>query len=96
VNLAYASPEDDTFVSLAGRAEVQQNPTRAKELWNRWAEMFFPDGPGSPEVGVLRVDVRSAEYWTGPDGIIEKVAGATKALVQKYPSGLGHHARIEF
>jgi general stress protein 26 len=96
VNLAYASPEDDTFVSLAGRAEVQQNPTRAKELWNRWAEMFFPDGPGSPEVGVLRVDVRSAEYWTGPDDIIEKVAGATKALVQKDPSGLGHHARIEF
>lgn len=96
VNLAYASPEEDTFISLAGRAQVQQNPARARELWNRWAEMFFPDGPESPEVGVLRVEIRSAEYWTGPNDLIEKVTGAAKALVEKDPSGLGHHARIEF
>jgi general stress protein 26 len=96
VNLAYASPEEDTFISLAGRAQVQQNPARARELWNRWAEMFFPDGPESPEVGVLRVEIRSAEYWTGPNDLVEKVAGAAKALLEKDPSGLGHHARIEF
>ena len=96
VNLAYASPEEDTFISLAGRAQVQQNPARARELWNRWAEMFFPDGPESPEVGVLRVEIRSAEYWTGPNDLVEKVTGAAKALVEKDPSGLGHHARIEF
>jgi general stress protein 26 len=54
VNLAYASPEDDTFVSLAGRAQVLQDPARARALWNRWAEMFFPGGPDSPEVGAAR------------------------------------------
>lgn len=96
INLAYAAPGDDTFVSLAGRARVLQDPARARELWNRWAEMFFPGGPESPEVGVLRVDVRSAEYWTGPDGLIEKVTGTARALVAKDPSGLGHHARIDF
>jgi general stress protein 26 len=96
VNLAYASPEDDTFVSLAGRAQVLQDPARARELWNRWAEMFFPDGPESPEVGMLRVDARSAEYWTGPHDLIEKVTGAARALVAKDPSDLGHHARIDF
>ena len=96
VNVAYASPGEDTFISLAGRAQVQQNPERARELWNRWAEMFFPDGPESPEVGVLRVEIRSAEYWTGPNDLVEKVTGAAKALVGKDPSGLGHHARIEF
>jgi general stress protein 26 len=96
VNLAYASPEQDTFISLAGRAQVQQNPARARELWNRWAEMFFPDGPESPEVGVLRVEIRSAEYWTGPNDLVEKVTGTAKALVAKDLSGLGHHARIEF
>jgi general stress protein 26 len=96
VNLAYASPEDDTFVSLAGRAQVLQDPARARELWNRWAEMFFPDGPESPEVGMLRVDARSAEYWTGPHDLIEKVTGAARAFVAKDPSDLGHHARIDF
>jgi general stress protein 26 len=96
VNLAYASPEDDTFASLAGRAQVLQDPARARELWNRWAEMFFPGGPDSPEVGVLRVDVRSAEYWTGPDDLVEKVTGTARALIAKDPTGLGHHARIEF
>ncbi len=96
VNLAYASPEDDTFVSLAGRAQVLHDPARARALWNRWAEMFFPGGPESAEVGVLRVNVRSAEYWTGPNDLVEKVTGAARALVAKDPSGLGHHARIDF
>jgi general stress protein 26 len=96
VNLAYAAPEDDTFVSLAGRAQVLQDPARARELWNRWAQMFFPRGPDSPEVGVLRVEVRSAEYWTGPNDLVEKVTGATRARVARDPSGLGHHARIDF
>ena len=96
VNLSYSSPDDDIFVSLAGRAQVSQDPGRARELWNRWAEMFFPEGPESPEVGVLRVDVRSAEYWSGPEGVVEKVTGAAKALISKDPSGLGHHARIDF
>ena len=96
VNLAYASPADDTFVSLAGRAQVLQDPARAQALWNRWAEMFFPGGPASPEVGVLRVEARSAEYWTGPNDLIEKMTGAARALVAKDPSGLGHHARIDF
>ena len=72
------------------------DPARASELWNRWAEMFFPGGPDSPEVGVLRVDVRSAEYWTGPNDLIEKMTGTARALVAKDPSGLGHHARIDF
>jgi general stress protein 26 len=96
VNLAYASLDDDTFVSLAGAAQVLHDPKRAAELWNSWAEMFFPDGPGSPAVGVLRVDVKSAEYWTGPKDLVEKVTGAAKALIAKDPSGLAHHARIDF
>ena len=72
------------------------DPARASELWNRWAEMFFSGGPDSPEVSVLRVDVRSAEYWTGPNDLIEKMTGTARALVAKDPSGLGHHARIDF
>ncbi len=94
VNLAYASPEDSTFVSLTGRAQVTRDPGRARELWNRWADAFFPGGADDPDVGVLRVEARSAEYWTGPDNIVDKVTGTARALIGKDPSGLGHHARI--
>ena len=62
--------------------------------WNRWADAFFPGGADDPDVGVLRVEARSAEYWTGPDNIVDKVTGTARALIGKDPSGLGHHARI--
>lgn len=96
MKLPYASLGDDTFVSLAGSARVVHDAKRAAELWNRWAEMFFLDGPASPGVGVLRVDVKSAEYWTGPNDSAKKVTAAAKALIAKDPSGLAHHARIDF
>jgi general stress protein 26 len=95
VSLAYASPDEHTFVSLIGRGRIRPDPVRARELWNPWAQLFFPGGPESPEVGVLRVDVRTAEYWTGPDGLVDKVVGTARALIGKDPSGLGHHARID-
>ena len=92
VNLAYALPDDDKFVSIVGTAEVRNDPARARELWNRWAETWFPGGPTSPDVGVLRVQANVAEYWTGADSMLDKAA----ALLKKDPSKMGRHAKIHF
>ena len=94
VNLAYASPDDDRFVSLTGKGQIRHDPERARQLWNPWAGVFFR-GPEDPEVGVLRIQVRTAEYWTGPDNLVDKVVGTARAMIGKDPSGLGHHARID-
>lgn len=80
VNLGYADPRGSAYVSVTGEARVQRDPARAKALWNPWADAFFPGGPDDPNVAVLEVVVRSAQYWHVPGGVLGKITAYVKVL----------------
>lgn len=63
VNLAYASPEDHRYVSLSGRASIVRDPEKMRELWSPAGRMWFAQGLDDPDLVLLRVDVRVAQYW---------------------------------
>ena len=63
VGLAYAAPDDDLYLSVSGRAELVHDRARAEELWNVFAEAWFPEGLDDPHLALLRVDVDHAQYW---------------------------------
>ncbi len=63
VNLAYSSGDGDTFVSVAGEAQVVEDSAKAKALWNPLMKAWFPKGVEDPELVLMRVDVDEAEYW---------------------------------
>ena len=63
VNLAYASPEDHRYVSLSGRASIVRDPEKMRELWSPAGRMWFAQGLDDPDLVLLRVDVRTAQYW---------------------------------
>jgi general stress protein 26 len=78
VNVAFT--EEGKWVSLAGTASVHQDPAKAKELWNDFAQAWFQCEPDDPRVAVIRVDGESAEYWDSP-GKVGTLVGALKAKV---------------
>ena len=78
VNVAFT--EEGKWVSVAGRAAVLQDPARARELWNDFAEAWFQCEPEDPKVAVIRVDGESAEYWDSP-GKVGTLVGVLKAKV---------------
>ena len=78
VNVAFT--EEGTWVSVAGRASVSQDPAKARELWNDFAEAWFQCEPEDPRVAVIRVDGDSAEYWDSP-GKVGTLVGVLKAKV---------------
>ena len=65
VNLSFADPEKDLFISVSGEGRLGQDQAIAHELWNRYAEAYFPEGPDGPDVAILHVIPRQAEYWIG-------------------------------
>jgi general stress protein 26 len=89
VSLAYASPDDNRFVSVSGRAKVVTDRERAAELWQPGLKAFFPKGLDDPDLALLRVRVESAEYWDAPSAPIVQLVGFVKALAagQKYQPG---------
>jgi general stress protein 26 len=63
VGLSYAAPDKDLFVSVSGRAELVHDRAKAEELWNVYAEAWFPEGLDDPHLALLRVEVEHAQYW---------------------------------
>jgi general stress protein 26 len=75
VNLAYASPKNDRYVSISGAASIQRDAGRVKDLWEREHKAWFPGGKTDPELGVLRVQVDQVEYWDAKTGRMVPVSG---------------------
>src|SRR5690349_14875814 len=80
VNLAYASPERNTYVSVSGRARIVDNRAKLDELWTPAMELYFAGGRGERDLVLLRVDVDSAQYWDGPSGWLGLVTGEPAPL----------------
>lgn len=63
VNIAYADPDKDAYVSVSGDAEVVEDAAKKKELWSKINEAWFPGGPGDPDLALVRVRIAHATYW---------------------------------
>jgi len=81
VNLAYASPEGNTYVSVSGRARLVDNRAKVDELWTPAMELFFPNGRNDHDVVLLRVDVEGAEFWDGPSTFVGQALDLAGKLV---------------
>jgi general stress protein 26 len=70
---------NDAWVSLAGTAELVEDRAKIKELWSPTVEAWFPEGPDDPDVGLLKFDAQSAEYWDSPGGKIASLFSFVKS-----------------
>lgn len=72
VNVSFAAPDKQRYVSLSGTAEVVNDRTKIKELWKPELKAWFPQGVDEPDIALLKVNVEKAEYWDAPAGWVAK------------------------
>lgn len=89
VNLSYANPEEQRYVSVSGTAQVVRDRQKIKELWSPALKAWFPKGVEDPDIALLRVSVEQAEYWDSPSSKMMHILGFVKALAtgQTYEPG---------
>ena len=63
VNVAFASPEKDAYVSVTGHARIVHDQKLVQKLWNAELSRWFPQGVSDPDLALLRVDVQHTEQW---------------------------------
>jgi general stress protein 26 len=68
VHVAYASSDNDKYVSISGKAEIIQDKKKMRELWKPMYSAWFPKGIDDPELILIKVNVDEAEYWDTPSG----------------------------
>lgn len=97
VNVAYADPSKNRWVSVAGIGRLVRDRKKAEELWNPLLKAWFPDGLDSPDLVLLHVTPLSAEYWDSGSKKMVQLIGLAKALLTRkpYEASRGEHDRLD-
>lgn len=85
VNVAFASPKTNSYVSMAGTASVIDDREKEKELWNPFLLAWFPKGLEDPDLCLICVKVQTAEYWENTSSSVVQVIGLAKAIITGKP-----------
>jgi general stress protein 26 len=94
VNVSYAAPDSNTYISVTGTAEIVTDRAKIEELWNPIYKAWFPDGLEDPNLVLLKVAVEQAEYWDSPSSTLVQVAGFVKAMVTGERADGGENRKI--
>lgn len=95
VNVAYADPGADRYVSVSGRAAVVDDGAKKRQLWSKMAEAWFPGGVDDPDLALVQVQVTHASYWDVKDSKLVQVFKMAKAaLTGRPPEDMGDHAEV--
>jgi general stress protein 26 len=89
VNLSYAAPDDNRYVSVSGRATPVRNRRKAEELWKPMYKAWFPKGLDDSDLSLLKVSVEQAEYWDTSSNTLVHLVGFARAVAtgEKYEPG---------
>lgn len=91
VNLAFADRSHASYVSLSGRGEIDTDRARIQQWWTPFAKPWFPDGPDSPALALLKFVPASAEYWDAPGSRMVRLLAMVASSMAGKPLGMGEH-----
>ena len=95
VNLSYAEPSHNRYVSISGKGILVNDKVKAKELWTPAMKVWFPKGLDDPELMLLMVTPSKAEYWDSPSSVMLHVYGFVKATLTGESPKPGGHAKVD-
>lgn len=95
VNVSYADPNEDRYVSLSGQARFVDDGALKESLWSPMAKAWFPGGVSDPDLALLGVRIRHAEYWDVNESKMVQLFKMAKATITgEPPRNLGEHKEV--
>lgn len=95
VNLSYADADNDVYVSVSGTARVVNDPDKARQLWNKGAEAWFPGGVDDPDLALVVVNITHAHYWDIQENKLVQLLAMTKAVITGGVPKLGESVEVQ-
>jgi len=94
VNVSFACPQINSYVSVSGTAEIVRDQVKMRELWTPLYKAWFSDGLDDPDMALVRVSIDGAEYWDAPSGTMVRLVGFVKALVTGEEADQGESVKL--
>ena len=96
VNVSYAHPGDDSYVSVSGHASILEDQAKKDDLFSPIAKAWFPLGATDPDLALLKVDIGHAEYWNVTESKMVQLAKMAKAAITGAPpKDMGEHKELQ-
>lgn len=95
VNVSFANPKSQTYISMSGLAELVRDRQKIEELWKPELKAWFPKGTDEPDIALLKVHVTKAEYWDSSSSPIAHVIGMATAIATGKPYTPGENEKID-
>lgn len=97
VNVSYSDPGEDSYVSLSGQARFVEDQAQKEALWSPMAQAWFPGGVTDPDLALLSVRVRHADYWDVDQSKMVQLFQMAKAVVSgEQPRNMGERKELSF
>jgi general stress protein 26 len=96
VNISFADPDNQRYISISGTAQLVRDRKKIDELWRPEFKMWFPEGKDDPEIALLRVGLEKAEYWDSPSSTVGYVLNFVSSLVSGKEADYGANKKMQF
>jgi general stress protein 26 len=94
VNVCYADPAGEAYVSISGRARFVEDPGKKKALWSPMAQAWFPGGATAADLALVAVTIEHAEFWDINGNKAVKFFEMAKAAVTGTRPDIGEHREM--
>jgi len=84
---------DKAYLSITGRASVRRDPAKARAIWKKTDDMWWPGGPDDPDARVLTIEPSTAELWDGPSSSLVAAYEFAKARLTGEAPDLGENRK---
>lgn len=81
VNLSFHRRSDHAWVSLSGKATLNDDRSLINSLWKSDWEIWFPQGKATPNIVLLEFDPEQIDFWEPAHGKIGTLFQMAKAAV---------------
>lgn len=94
VNLSFADPHKQTYVSMSGAAELVRDRQKLSELWKPQLKAWFPKELDEPDIALIKVDVTKAEYWDAPSSFVAHTIALFKSVTMGEKTNVAENEKL--
>lgn len=94
VNLSFSDTDKSLYVSIAGTARLDEDPSRKVDLWTSMARPWF-SGADDPDLTLLYVLPTAIQVWDGPDSSVVRALAMATSVAAAKPIGLGERKELD-
>lgn len=96
VSLGYSSPSNNTYLYVNGKAELVDDQAKKEAYFVAPVKVWFPDGVEDPNLILIKVTPKFAEYWDSSSSKMVVAFNMLKAIVTGEKGDIGDHGKMQF